>query len=51
MDRFVAKASFRKRLALVVGRDGDARNSRLTGDGLAERGLCRGEAGDRHAIG
>ena len=51
MDCFVASAAFRKRFAFVAGNDDNAQNSRLTGDGLAECGLRRGEAGDRHAVG
>ena len=51
MDCFVASAPLRKRFGFVAGNDGDARNSRLTGDGLAECCLRRGEAGDRHAVG
>ena len=51
MDCFVAGVPLRKRFAFVAGHDDDAQNSRLTGDGLAERGLRRGEAGDRHPVG
>jgi len=42
MDCFVANAP---------RNDDNSQILRLAGDGLAERGLRRGEAGDRHAVG